>query len=675
MKRSEAPSGPLIRDVGLTKIKTIPQINTGGDFADVVVKSDVFIDKSLFIKEIINDSSKVILITMPRRWGKSLNLDMLRRFLDIEINERNEVKKGQENDNYKLFGGGNIDIESGELGFLKKIKNINISKLVIEVPEALNFQGKIPVIFIDLKNCKGKNYIQVEDNLKITIKEVFENFGFLANSYKNYSGKTTISQKYEEVFCNIKNGCFKTSIKELSHLLNIYHNKKVWILIDEYDAATNKAYLDFDEVEAKSVSELFREIFECVFKGNPYLEKGVLTGVQYIVKSGMLSGLNNLSKHNITSTKYSKYYGIDQDEMNLLTQFFSIYSERAIAIKEWYNGYKSNIGTVEVPNIIDKYNIWSVFNYLNNQSEGFKSYWEKSGSINEFLSKLLKNKSFKESIENLINGDDLYIGEPKVDFDITDFKQLKEMKEGIHNIEIKEEGLILFYSYMFITGYLTINENGNFQIPNKEIQKEISIYLKEYYTTIFNISIFSLGNLTTVLNDVFYAEDDKKISEIFTKQFVPKFHDIIKKLDVYKSGNEGLNIKGVFGNEDLMHSLLNNIAIQVVNAKFATERHTVKQNKVKSKGRADIVLSKNDKGLIIEMKYNKIIEQFKEDDYIILAKKQASLALKQAIEYGNLIKEHSTQIFIGCNITDTQDVYLSGIIKDQNGENVVFEYP
>jgi len=439
-------------------------------------------------------------------------------------------------------------------------------------------------------------------------------------------------------------------------LLHTYHGKKVWILIDEYDAAPNKAYLEFNEEEAKQVSELFRGIFESALKGNDYLEKGVLTGVQYIVKSGMLSGLNNLSKYNVTSIKYSKYYGIDQYEINALIEHFNISSEKFVKIKGWYNGYKSNIGTTEEPIFIDKYNIWSVVNYLNNQSEGFKSYWEKSGSISEFLNKLFRNKSLKETVEDLVNGKSIFIGEPKEDFDIDDFKQLKAIKDGINNIDIKAAGLNLVYSYLFITGYLTINELGKLQFPNKEIQKEISNYLKDYYTTIFNIPTESLGDLTLLLDQVFFEKNNNKISEIFREVFAPKLAILIKDLQVY-TNEDDLTIKGVFGNEDLMHSLLNNIAIQIVNAKFASERYTTKTDG--SKGRADIVIAKNNKGIVIEMKYNA---------------KDAKIALEQAKDYAELVKDNDIKIFMGCNITDQQEVFISGEIVSSN-ESIHFDYP
>jgi hypothetical protein len=217
-----------------------------------------------------------------------------------------------------------------------------------------------------------------------------------------------------------------------------------------------------------------------------------MTGVQYIVKSGMLSGLNNLSKYNVTSTKYSKYYGIDQKEMNLLLNHFNVDEQNGLKIKNWYNGYKSNNGSTEKPDFIDKYNIWSVVNYLNKQNDGFKSYWEKSGSVSEFLKKLFKNKSFKKTIEDLVNGKSISIGQPKEDFDIDDFQQLKAIKDSVNNIDIRINGFNLIYSYLFITGYLTRNELGQLQFPNKEIQNEMSNYLKEYYTTIFNIPTESL---------------------------------------------------------------------------------------------------------------------------------------------------------------------------------------
>jgi hypothetical protein len=634
-----------------------PVIHTGGDFGKLVKESSIFIDKSLFIKEIIEDKSEVILITMPRRWGKSLNLDMLRRFLSIE----------EENQEQKLF---NSKI------FTQKIKRVNATeKVQLDITktkalisdsenigeskevEILTLQSHYPVIFIDFKDCKGTSVEDVQSKLKDKIFETVRNFSYLQNSEKAYK-ETTIGQEYITLLNKVKNNIFLKAIKELTELLHIYYGKKVWILVDEYDAAANKAYLEFNIEDAKQVSNLFREIYESALKGNSKnLEKGVITGVQYIVKSGMLSGLNNLSKYNVTSTKYSKYYGLSTLEMGFLLEHFNI-KEKEYKIKDWYNGYKSNIGTVEEPIFIDKYNIWSVVNYLNNQSEGFKSYWE-NNSLGEIINKkILKNHFIKDIVEDLINNRNLVLTKLISDFSVSDFQTLKSILDDYDQIEIVQDGIDLLFSYLFITGYLTITSTTNeYSIPNKEIKVEFETKIKDYYNQIFNISPSEFNELTKNIDSVFSEEDVNNISSIFSRSVAPKLSSLISKLKLYNKGDDIEVNKGLFANEDLMHSLLNNIAIQIVNAKFASERHTTKTNG--EKGRADIVIEKNNKGIVIEMKYNA---------------KDVKIALEQAKEYIELVKDADTKIFMGCNITDQQEVFISGEIVSGN-ESIHFDYP
>ena len=634
-----------------------PVIHTGGDFGKLVRESSIFIDKSLFIKEIIEDKSEVILITMPRRWGKSLNLDMLRRFLSIE----------EENQEQKLF---NSKI------FTQKIKRVNVTeKVLLDITktkalisdsenigeskevEILTLQGHYPVIFIDFKDCKGTSVEDVQSKLKDKIFETVRNFSYLQNSEKAYK-ETTLGQEYITLLNKVKNNIFLKAIKELSELLHVYYGKKVWILIDEYDAAANKAYLEFNIEDAKQVSNLFREVYESALKGNSEnLEKGVITGVQYIVKSGMLSGLNNLSKYNVTSTKYSKYYGLSTLEMGFLLEHFNI-KEKDYKIKDWYDGYKSNIGTVEEPIFIDKYNIWSVVNYLNNQSEGFKSYWE-NNSLGEIINKkILKNHFIKDIVEDLINNRNLVLTKLTSDFSVSDFQTLKSIIDDYDQIEIAQDGIDLLFSYLFITGYLTNTSTTNeYSIPNKEIKIEFETKIKDYYNQIFNISPSEFNELTKNIDSVFSEEDVNNISSIVRRSFAPKLSSLISKLKLYNKGDDIEVNKGLFANEDLMHSLLNNIAIQIVNAKFASERHTTKMNG--EKGRADIVIEKNNKGIVIEMKYNA---------------KDVKIALEQAKEYIELVKDADTKIFMGCNITDQQEVFISGEILSGN-ESIHFDYP
>jgi hypothetical protein len=645
---------------GQSKKDDKKSIYAGGDFEDLVTKSSAFVDKSLFIKEIVEEDSKVILITMPRRWGKSLNLDMLKRFLSVE---EGNIKNQELNQ--KLFSSGEINLSG-----IKGKKEIPISNIAKEEGYLKLEQGQYPVIAIDFKDCKGSSYNVINDKLKNTITNAFKTCLYLADSKKLSRDEIKLFNKYSDLSKteDLSEKEVSISLKFLSSLLHTHHGKKVWILIDEYDAAANKAYLEFSTGEAKQVSELFRSILEPTFKGNEYLEKGVMTGVQYILKSGMLSGLNNLSKYNAASTKYSKYYGVNQDEMNLLLEHFEINTEKSAKIKDWYNGYQSNIGTAEKPEFQDKYNIWSIVKYLNYQDDGFKSYWENNSLGAVINKKILLNPSIKDIIEKLVNNIPLTLSNLINDFSVDDFETLKSIINNHDQIEIKQTGIDLLFSYLVITGYLTNTlEANNYIIPNKEIKTEFESKLRDYYSEIFNISPSKFNALTKELNSIFNQKDVQKISSILRENFAPKFSSLVSELKLYNKDSE--QVKGAFANEDLMHSLLNNVAIQVVNAQFASERYTTKPND--KPGRADIVLSKNKNGVVIEMKYNKSLV----GDGDMKFKDQAKEALEQAISYSKLVKDDDIRIFIGCNITDKQEVFLSGEIQVDGSEPLTFEYP
>ena len=187
----------------------------------------------------------------------------------------------------------------------------------------------------------------------------------------------TIADRYKMLLKDIRNGKdFRNSIRDLSRLLHKYHHQRVWILIDEYDSVVNEAYRRFDDIETQKVVNLFQNILGSSLKGNDSLAKGVITGVQNIVKSGMLSDVNNITKYCIQDYKYSQYYGINQEELDILLSHFNIGDDQRDNIKEWYSGYHEKIPT-NMGEYIDKYNIWSVIQYLNKPEDGFRPYWKK----------------------------------------------------------------------------------------------------------------------------------------------------------------------------------------------------------------------------------------------------------------------------------------------------------
>ena len=636
-----------------------PHVAYGGDFMRLVTKSTIFVDKTMFIEEIINDPSEGILITMPRRWGKSVNLDMLRRFLAIQVID-GEVIKNNTTDNYKLFAGGEIMLEESNT---KKL--ISPCKLAINNPKLLQFQGQSPVIYMDFKECIGENLQEVKLRLKQIIIRTIENFDYLINSKSRINLKS-IGELYSKLLENTKQSDYSFAIFDLSALLYHHHNRKVWILIDEYDAAANEAYLRFPEAEAENVALLFKSVLRPALKGNPYLEKGVMTGILPILISDMYSGLNHFSIVNLMDKLYSKYYGIDQDEMNLLLEHFKVSNKKASEIKIWYNGYKSKYKTNDESIFVDKYNIWSVISCLN--KDEIESYWE-NGSLDKFLnSQILKNEIIKNNIESLLNDNQLTIKEMKENFDINEFKVLKEIYDKHDVINMSPEGVKTFFTFLFFNGYLTITpKEDEYTIPNNEIRMNLKGKVLTYYKEIFRISPDSVASLARDLHSIFIKDDIIEISNIFTEKIGPKFESLISGLELYNNNSKPDAAKGIHGNESLFHLLLGYIAFMVNDTKFGNEIY-VKKSDQENKGRIDITLSKNGIGLIIEMKYTKDNQNTESNIQII-----NNNALLQAKNYQENIKDNNTKIFVVCNVTDTKKVYLSGeiISKDQSK---IFKY-
>ena len=635
---SEPPSKTSRSSMNTTNsIYIKPGIYAGGDFEKLIKESSIFVDKSLFIKEILESKDEVTLVTAPRRWGKSLNLDMTKRFLSVKVDETSRtIIPNTETENYKLFAGGSIDMESGSIKVLEKLK-------IASDNYCMGYQGRFPVIFIDFKDCKRiDGFAKIEEAVKEKIIDLFLEYEYLGTS-----NNLTIKDRYNRHLQDMRDGKdLRKCIKDLSRLLHKYHNQRVWILIDEYDAVVNEAYRRFDDEETQKVVNLFRDILESSLKGNEYLYKGVITGVQYIVKSGMLSGLNNVTKYSIQNYKYSQYYGINQDEMDLLLSHFNIADDQRGKIKEWYNGYQEKVANTGV--YIDKYNIWSVVQYLNKPEDGFIPYWEESGSI-DFMQDLFSKTLVKDNISDLVDGASLKFN-LYTDFSVQNFKTLKQIINLGSSIEINSNGLDVLFSYFFITGYLTEDGNGAYKLPNNEIRHEMGQRLLEYYRTIYTLDSKKLDDLIGVLQKLFDKDQSIKnrnekidfIKKSFISKFQPTFNNLIKqcRLITDKAGS----IDGIFANEDVIHSILNYIGMQVTDIFFGTEIY-INKFPCGNKGRIDIILRNKETGIIIEVKYNG----------------NAHEALAQAKTYKNLISDQYDKIFIGLDISKSEDVITSSL--------------
>ncbi len=384
------------------------------DFKALRVKNYYFIDKSLFVKDMIDNSSKVALITRPRRFGKTLNMSMLKYYFDCKTA-----------DNEELFKGLKI-MEQGEK---------YTSKL-----------GYYPVIYITLKDIQDRNYENMILNMKTAILEMYQEHRYLLESEKVYPEE---KEKIKEILYTRENEVdLKNSVKELSKYLNRHYEKPVILLVDEYDVPLQNAYIKGYYEEA---IEFFRTFYGVTFKDNQYLEKTVITGVSRVAKESIFSGANNLDVYTILQdNEFDKDFGITTKEIEKVIQDFEIQEEKE-EIKKWYDGY-----------IIGKetgiYNPWSILKYLKNRE--IMPYWVNTSS-NDIIKLILKNSTtVKEKIERLLKEEAI---EVKID-----------QETVIVGIEKNEDNI---WGLLVGTGYLKVIETVDIQkklykvkMPNKEIE-------------------------------------------------------------------------------------------------------------------------------------------------------------------------------------------------------------
>ena len=239
-----------------------------------------YCDKSLLIKDIIDDGASVLVLTRPKRFGKTLNLSMLKYFFDIT------------EDNSSLFQG------------LEIANNKNVME---------NWQSKYPVIFVSFKSLKSKNFEQFKMDLKINIFNCYQNYTYLKTSEKlTKDDKSKIQKYFSEDFAD---SGLTHSLKYLTEVLEKHHGQKVVVLIDEYDTPLQESYMHNFFADA---IEPLRNMLGETLKGNIHLYKGIVTGITRIAKESLFSGVNNIDVCDITRNKYAKYFGFTEEEVKTI---------------------------------------------------------------------------------------------------------------------------------------------------------------------------------------------------------------------------------------------------------------------------------------------------------------------------------------------------------------------
>ena len=409
------------------KRKTLP---IGIDnFEMLITRGYYFVDKSLLIKDLIDNKASVNLFTRPRRFGKTLNMSMLQYFFE----DMREQLTGEKKDNSYLFKGLNI-MDCGE--------------------DYTSYMGKYPVINLSLKSAKQPDFEMAYDSIIDEISKEYIRHYFILESDK-------LLENEKEAFMNIINKKashieYAKSLQFLSICLEKYYNKKTIILIDEYDVPLENAY--FEGFYYEMVSFL-RSLFESALKTNPSLEFAVLTGCLRISRESIFTGLNNLEIISILNKSYDEYFGFTQKEVDETLEYYDLMNKRKL-IKDWYNGYIFGNASV--------YNPWSLVRFVKDLRADINtlpsSYWANTSS-NSIVKSLIDraDDETKSEIELLIEGKTV---EKPVHEDIT----YDEVYDSMDNL----------WNFMFFTGYFKkVNESMDndtkqkyieLKIPNQEVK-------------------------------------------------------------------------------------------------------------------------------------------------------------------------------------------------------------
>ena len=492
------------------------------DFKELIEENYYYFDKTNLIDEVIKDGSKVKLFARPRRFGKTLNMSMLKYFFDIKEAEENR----------KLF-----------------------KDLYIEKTENFKEQGQYPVVFLSLKDLKARTWEEMERGIKNLLQEVFSEHKYLIKELDEFD--LSILKKIINKEVELEG--LKSSLKFLTKILYEKYNKKVVVLIDEYDAPLVSAYHNKYYEKAK---DFFKTFYSSVLKDNPYLQMGVMTGIIRVIKAGIFSDLNNLNTYTILSDFYLNCYGLTEEEVKKSLIDYNLEYEMG-DVKDWYDGYR--FGKSEV------YNPWSILNFLH--AKELRAYWVDT-SGNDLINDVLKivRKDIIRDLKKLFDGEGL--------------KQNLSGTSDLSRLLSEEE----IWELMLFSGYLTVEEKIDedyyiLRLPNKEVRRLFKRTFIERY--------FGRGNK---LIDLMEALTENRIED-----YEETLQDILLKSVSYNDTKKG--------NEAFYHGFILGMSL------YLEGEYIVKSNIESGLGRYDVSIepkNKNKRGYILEFKATNNVDKLEE---------------------------------------------------------------
>ena len=530
-------------------------VNIGVQRFDRIREQNAFyIDKTDFIRQWWENRDDVTLITRPRRFGKTLNMNMLERFLSLEYAGQGEIFEG-----------------------LSIWKDEKYHKL----------QGSMPVIFLSFADVKASTFALAREKICMLIKEVYRRYDFLLTGGSLKEGETELFRKI--LLTEMTDSEAAYSLKNLSGFLSGYYGKKVIILLDEYDTPLLEAWV---YGYWKEMVEFIRGLFNSTFKTNPYLERAIMTGITRISKESIFSEfvtnsegiddlrahqcassfyLNNLEIITATSNKYAEYFGFTEEEVFTALEEYGL-PDKKQQVKEWYDGFTFG-------NCTDIYNPWSIINYLDKKEIGI--YWANSSS-NSLVGKLIREGSpeIKMTMEELLRGG---IFHTTFDEQIV-FNQLDQGDDAVWSLLVAS-GYLKVIHYEF--NVARRRAEYSLQLTNLEIQVMFEQMIERWF-----------GSCRRVNNAFLQAlmEDDVKGMNIFMNKVALQ---TFSYFDTGKNPSEGEP-------ERFYHGFVLGMMVELA------DRYALTSNRESGFGRYDVMMEpkrQQDNAIIIEFKVQDMDEE------------------------------------------------------------------
>jgi len=574
------------------------------DYRKLIKSNSYYVDKTLLIEEFLDNDAEVTLITRPRRFGKTLNMTMMREFFDVTTDSKD------------IFEGTKI----------------------MDKPECVKFMNKVPVIYLTFKSCNGADIEELLDGLKYEIKSQYDKYNKEFKDLSKITDSTLddfnaiykiLKREKEDTDYNELKGDIRFSLVRLTKILSEYYEIKPIVIIDEYDYPFIEAKVHgyYDKVNT-TLSTMFCE----TFKGNKYIDKGIMTGIQKIAQESIFSKFNNPSICTVINQKYCDKFGLTKDETKEYLEYFGF--ELNDRIKGYYDGYRignqnkeleKNVNKLFEKGINDKkvklyeaeiYNPMSITSFISN-SGALENYWVNT-STNTLIKKEISNAS-----------DDFFEG----------FNDLIEKGECITDIDMnttfaESQTTYTLWGLLLNAGYITVKEvetDGSFKIciPNDEVRSEFKKIVAEYT----KIGINSLKAM-------FRALENKRMSE-----FAKVYKKIVMSCTSYFDANS---------KENSYHMLMLGMAAYLV------PRFKVESNKERGTGRPDIAIYKkrhDDLNVIIEYKHDEEGNVENNSKHLFKDAKEALEQIKEKKYYTDMDGE----------------VMLIGIAHDKKEVEVLYE--